>query len=195
MRRLFVLIALLSGCVSIHPSDTFYGVHLGERAARCNPLALEEGVGESKDQLGVHAFTIKSWCWIRDDLPMPNGVFHLAKVYYSYLSKTCYGVTYEGCFLPGKTRQECVKLGDEVAQEIKNKYGIELSRDGEGNCSIDANDSNWSGRFFVYYVNTNRSVLSIRMEIVEGLRGERLITLWVDDNRMDCFRRENIVME
>lgn len=200
--QIVILALLLSLMAAAEEECEFYGIAFGKPSGvSTNELTLFEGEGESwrtnaQGERTHEKHGTRSWTGVRGDLLLPAAFFDQVVVSYSYRTVTPVSAFYFGHFPKGTSRKDCLKLMDAFVQDVKQKYGIELSagddrREDEPEGFVfkdpprNLKDPQYrycpSGKFGPHFVRyaCSREPMHVQMDASESAFGERVVALRV----------------
>ena len=114
----------------------FYGVRFGQSVST-NGLVRFESEGETVSGAGTNHYV--QACWLKSDPSMrPRSFFDFARMRYSFDTVTPTSVTFVGHFPTNVSKKASVEMLDDLARELSECYGFELSRDVEPDADDDS---------------------------------------------------------
>lgn len=114
----------------------FYGVRFGQSVST-NGLVRFESEGETFSGAETNHY-VKA-CWLKSDPSMrPRSFFDFARMQYSFDTVTPTFVTFYGHFPTNVSKKASVEMLDDLARELSERYGFELSRDVKPDADDDA---------------------------------------------------------
>lgn len=187
----------------------FYGVRFGQSVST-NGLVRFESEGTTFS--GAETNHYVQACWLKSDPSMrPRSFFDFAHMRYSFDTVTPTSVSFVGHFPTNVSKKASVEMLDDLARELSERYGFELSRNVEPDADDDAvptitGDSEpeecdvsfYAGMWRKQYYHGGFGNNQVAIDLSAGVnsRGVLCVKLMVED--LDAFWRcvdEGIIRE